>query len=558
MLNELLNTYSCLLHVPIILYSLSGKVEDSTDTTGLSFISESDFKEFIQTAKYIHSSTIVTKFDERLQLNLQYILSPIISFPSSQLLMVAGPFHESRSNDSVELQISTLNREKKEFAVTKITALATILAKVAAQEEKAHFRQELENSLEIIDESNPENYDEAIAVIMDRVLSFGKVDFLGVARIQEHPLVKIDIIRGEKAKVLQGKKFYIGEGILGKAIVTGKEIYWHDNGDNYQVEYFNRYNVKPLNLFCLPLTVDGQVEGLFFGGSTVEKNFCHSFLSVVSSFVYYINQKNIRNIKMHRMKNNLAIYEAWMDVIDVSLQNTDTKAFIYKLLDFCQTYNGGRFSCFTSSRGEFSSRGKPAKDMISRHQELAQEFFSRPAAEQQVVERKVDNCCIHQPLAIDENIHGILSIEIANQLSVERFLPMLEILKNAIIKIRQHPLTAPARGQSKVLTVSDNKGKELAINHDKREIINMSEIGDVLNLASAIVKLPLTAREKEILHLILEGLNNQEVADYLSISFHTVKNHVTNIFKKLNVTDRIQAMTKIYRIKFGEEQVCNL
>ncbi|NKZ32474.1 helix-turn-helix transcriptional regulator [Ureibacillus thermosphaericus] len=63
----------------------------------------------------------------------------------------------------------------------------------------------------------------------------------------------------------------------------------------------------------------------------------------------------------------------------------------------------------------------------------------------------------------------------------------------------------------------------------------------------------LTPREKEILYLILEGLNNQEVGDYLNISVHTVKNHVTNIFKKLNVSDRIQAMVKVYRIRFGEE-----
>ncbi|WP_267129007.1 helix-turn-helix transcriptional regulator [Radiobacillus deserti] len=48
-------------------------------------------------------------------------------------------------------------------------------------------------------------------------------------------------------------------------------------------------------------------------------------------------------------------------------------------------------------------------------------------------------------------------------------------------------------------------------------------------------------------------MNNQEVADILQFSAHTVKNHVTNIFKKLIVTDRMNAMAKIYRIKYGEE-----
>nr|WP_269843884.1 LuxR C-terminal-related transcriptional regulator [Domibacillus epiphyticus] len=44
-----------------------------------------------------------------------------------------------------------------------------------------------------------------------------------------------------------------------------------------------------------------------------------------------------------------------------------------------------------------------------------------------------------------------------------------------------------------------------------------------------------------------------EVGNYLKISNHTVKNHITSIFKKMNVTDRMQAMVKIYRIKYGDE-----
>ena len=79
------------------------------------------------------------------------------------------------------------------------------------------------------------------------------------------------------------------------------------------------------------------------------------------------------------------------------------------------------------------------------------------------------------------------------------------------------------------------------------------QINDLVDIKSVILELKLTSREKEILFLILEGLNNQEVGSYLNISVHTVKNHITNIFKKLNVTDRVQAMAKIYRIKYGME-----
>lgn len=57
----------------------------------------------------------------------------------------------------------------------------------------------------------------------------------------------------------------------------------------------------------------------------------------------------------------------------------------------------------------------------------------------------------------------------------------------------------------------------------------------------------LTAREIEVLELIAEGMINKEIARKLYISEKTVKNHVSNIFKKLNVSDRTQAA--IYAFK---------
>lgn len=51
----------------------------------------------------------------------------------------------------------------------------------------------------------------------------------------------------------------------------------------------------------------------------------------------------------------------------------------------------------------------------------------------------------------------------------------------------------------------------------------------------------LTKREYEVLTLVAEGLNNKEIASKLFISEKTVKNHVSNIFKKIKVNDRIQA-----------------
>ncbi len=54
----------------------------------------------------------------------------------------------------------------------------------------------------------------------------------------------------------------------------------------------------------------------------------------------------------------------------------------------------------------------------------------------------------------------------------------------------------------------------------------------------------LSTREMEVLAWVREGKTNQEIAQILSISPLTVKNHVQNILRKLNVTNRAQAVAK--------------
>lgn len=60
----------------------------------------------------------------------------------------------------------------------------------------------------------------------------------------------------------------------------------------------------------------------------------------------------------------------------------------------------------------------------------------------------------------------------------------------------------------------------------------------------------LSTREVEVLCALAEGLYNKEIASKLQISEKTVKNHVSNIFKKIGVSDRTQAAVYAIRHKF--------
>ena len=64
----------------------------------------------------------------------------------------------------------------------------------------------------------------------------------------------------------------------------------------------------------------------------------------------------------------------------------------------------------------------------------------------------------------------------------------------------------------------------------------------------------LTGREREILALIAQGDTNADIASALSISVKTVRNHVSNIFNKLQVADRTQASIRAREAGFGDSR----
>ncbi|WP_265422283.1 LuxR C-terminal-related transcriptional regulator [Aeromonas salmonicida] len=100
---------------------------------------------------------------------------------------------------------------------------------------------------------------------------------------------------------------------------------------------------------------------------------------------------------------------------------------------------------------------------------------------------------------------------------------------------RQDPLDRLVLGIRKVL-----QGEYWIPRHLLCDLVNYYRKGGEHHLRNQTL---LTAREQEIIRYLMTGASNTEIADSLFVSEHTIKSHLYNVFKKLNVKNRLQAVS---------------
>lgn len=79
-------------------------------------------------------------------------------------------------------------------------------------------------------------------------------------------------------------------------------------------------------------------------------------------------------------------------------------------------------------------------------------------------------------------------------------------------------------------------------------VANQIESGPTGNFELLLQRTGLSKREHEVLLLMAQGCSNQEIADRLFLSLNTVKTHTSNLFMKLNVKRRTQAVQRAKEI----------
>jgi len=111
------------------------------------------------------------------------------------------------------------------------------------------------------------------------------------------------------------------------------------------------------------------------------------------------------------------------------------------------------------------------------------------------------------------------------------------LLKDVSFERLTDSIRAVARGESLILPAVTERVLK-GLEHVRRDF-ESAELPD-----------PLTRRETEVLRLMAGGYSNREIADALSTSEGTVKNHASSIFSKLGVRDRTRAVLKALELGF--------
>jgi two-component system, NarL family, nitrate/nitrite response regulator NarL len=104
-----------------------------------------------------------------------------------------------------------------------------------------------------------------------------------------------------------------------------------------------------------------------------------------------------------------------------------------------------------------------------------------------------------------------------------------DVLVGAIERVNAGEAWLDPTLMAKVLNQMSGAGKAKKIDHEEAKIATLTE------------------REREVLTLIGQGLKNKEIADKLFISEWTVRHHITSIFSKLEVSDRVELILYAYK-----------
>ncbi|MFC2947316.1 LuxR C-terminal-related transcriptional regulator [Virgibacillus sediminis] len=508
-------------------------------------------------------------------------------------------------------------------------------------------------------------------------------DFLGIAEQQEEDSYQITNLSGEGVASLSGTSFSLGEGFLGRGLLTRKKEFWEGIDKDPRAVLFHRQRLYPKSLFCVPIHSPGGTEALLFGGHFTRDRVPENERELVDTLAAILEKRVHLDTLQQENRNQLQRLSSLVEISKLMATIPDYKRILYLLVDISLGLVGGSFAAIVlkeakTEKVQLVSRGS-GKEQVS---EYARDVIKRYYLEGSQSSRETyvmmndgqlpwNFPVIESPLTYNGELLGVLcvgmdgltdqevkdhaefletlstiggvSLQLAKQETIHAEEDKIYSLHEAIAQfdrsayettveasklagdfaavqgkpvsdvkeliqacqlsfydpdfIKQHVESAKlAKIVREGEQLLEDRNAEWAMAEEEPKLFALacsyaahgqlddfrSRLGadqlvqtflafveesqvveeemtlteDIINneelidMKQTVKELSLSPREQEVLDLVVQGYNNREIAEELFISGHTVKNHVTKIFQKLEVPDRAHAISKVYQMRY--------
>lgn len=501
-----LQSFSSFMQLPVFLIQLNeGKIIASIEheTLAVTLLQTDLYRQLEEVALAIEQPAIVTSYDEKMWFGAKMAIAPLVTCEEQIILLVAGPYREENAEHKYD---DTLPVAKSRSIIQQLTANSLLIKElthyIRQHEEKLHGR--LVSLLADVHSTTGQSFYRDVA---ERLVETKIVDFFGHAVKCSNGSFVVQFLVGEQINSdMSGKTFYVGEGLLGQVALQNTFLQWDEAALESRVSYFHQFGFYPSSVAVFPVEEQGELANILFAGFYRSKK----LPSYMGWLFQRLNEQRRWAFKERERNVYQKMLQSLLDWTDrVSLLGKSSE-MLEQLLDICCKMIDEGVCIYTNIAGQQKKRGTLPASFLQVHLQACMDTKAR---------LDTVHTCFHLPINLEDE-QGMLTVFFKESQFARMYMDVLQMMIRFLTCTCALPIENPS-----------------------------TIIEQVAGMEDVITDLPLTNREKEILTLVLEGMNNTEVSRQLNISSHTVKNHITNIFKKLNVTDRMQAMVKIHRIK---------
>lgn len=332
---------------------------------------------------------------------------------------------------------------------------------------------------------------------------------------------------GEKAGKLRGKMIDALFPPLSSSEPPLRSVYVQDAALDLRFSFFVRHGIRPKAMIAYPATYGKAVEGWIMIGSEAASSLPAVLRSVGSALVqHWLLLAKCTEVDM-KMDRHLMRLSMLMEIGRAMRVVQNEEEIIRMMAEFAAELAYGDFVCVVwSSDGQTAVVREGAMDveMAVRYRDDVCRRYGchgeKAKSEVPALLHVEGKSVMEVPFFVSDGRYGVLAVHIKK----EREAKEAEVYMTALAAIGAMMISGKAHG-----------GNDGTVNIDM-----LSE--------------QLTAREMDVLELLIQGCSNREISERLFISVHTVKNHITNIFQKIGVNDRSQLIALVYQLNHRRQR----